>query len=69
MIWNKVNKDETQPKDEVLAINDCFDFLIGYLWYDEKGQEFVCEDGSQELRSVTHYVLNIELVKNFKNNK
>lgn len=45
---------ETLPSDEVIAINDCNEYLVGYIHKDET--TYICSDENTQLEDVTHYI-------------
>ena len=67
MNWTKVNPDKL-PMEEVLAVSETKDFLIGWL-YHTKWAGFYCSSESEELDGITHYITTADLWKNLKDNK
>jgi len=69
MYWMKIDTlKESISQEEVLAINDNCEILIGYLRYDSTNKEIICQDDHQIMRGITHYVLQREIIKNFRKN-
>lgn len=67
MNWTEVNPDKL-PMEEVLAVSETKDFLIGWLYYTERAG-FYCSSESEELDGITHYITTADLWKNLKDNK
>lgn len=48
---------ENLPKEEVLAIDNTKDCLVGYLFYTYSRNMVICDDDRTQLHGVTHYIL------------
>lgn len=68
MKWYPVD-GQFKPEGEVLAKNISNDVMIGYIYYEEGYQIYICEDNYQSLKDITHFIPVSELIINIEEKK
>ena len=54
--WIPVTERLPEEEGEVLCINDYHYYLVGWLYYSENSEDYICESDGEVLLGVTHWM-------------